>query len=364
MVGFDDPRVKEVVMDAHNGNVGYWKRQACANCSGDVLIELDHDDLLLEGAVEEVRAAFEDDEVVFVYSDTVRVQMGGGSCERFSEAHGWEYYPYCYNGENVDVPVAFEPTPASVSRIWYAPDHLRAFRRSAYEACGGYNVDLPVLDDQDLMSRLYLEGEFKKIPKPLYVYRVHGGNTWLERNQLIQDMVYPLYDTYIAKMAQKWAKRRGLLCLDLGGRIAPADGYITVDRWDAGVECDLNGRWPFDDGSVGVVRAFDIFEHLRDPLFTMKELYRVLAPGGYAFIQVPSTDGRGAFQDPTHVSFWNENSFFYYTKAQFAKYIDTQVKFQAMRLYTTSPNQDKVCWTVAHLVALKGQERPPGIVEI
>ena len=27
----------------------------------------------------------------------------------------------------------------------------------------------------------------------------------------------------------------------------------------------------------------------------------------------PSTDGRGAFQDPTHVSFYNENSFWYFT---------------------------------------------------
>ena len=27
----------------------------------------------------------------------------------------------------------------------------------------------------------------------------------------------------------------------------------------------------------------------------------------------PSTDGRGAYQDPTHVAFYNENSFWYYT---------------------------------------------------
>ncbi|MFM6367255.1 MAG: class I SAM-dependent methyltransferase, partial [Dolichospermum sp.] len=38
----------------------------------------------------------------------------------------------------------------------------------------------------------------------------------------------------------------------------------------------------------------------------------ILKPGGIVDISVPSTDGRGAFQDPTHVSFWNINSFLYY----------------------------------------------------
>ncbi len=37
-------------------------------------------------------------------------------------------------------------------------------------------------------------------------------------------------------------------------------------------------------------------------------------------ILVPSTDGRGAFQDPTHVSFWNINSFMYYS-IEFPSYL-------------------------------------------
>jgi hypothetical protein len=96
----------------------------------------------------------------------------------------------------------------------------------------------------------------------------------------------------------------------------------------------------------------------------MKELYRVLAPGGYALIQVPSTDGRGAFQDPTHVSFWNENSFLYYTNRDWAQYIDTPVRFQAMRLFTTAKNTQEVCWTQAHLVKLSDGVCVPGIIDI
>ena len=44
----------------------------------------------------------------------------------------------------------------------------------------------------------------------------------------------------------------------------------------------------------------------------MNELWRVLKPGAKADIAVPTTDGPGAWQDPTHVSFWNRRSFLYY----------------------------------------------------
>ena len=44
----------------------------------------------------------------------------------------------------------------------------------------------------------------------------------------------------------------------------------------------------------------------------MNETWRVLKPGGKAEIIVPTTEGPGAFQDPTHISFWNRNSFWYF----------------------------------------------------
>jgi len=47
----------------------------------------------------------------------------------------------------------------------------------------------------------------------------------------------------------------------------------------------------------------------------MRETHRCLSPQGWLLSQTLSTDRRGAFQDPTHVSFWNSNSFWYYTLA-------------------------------------------------
>lgn len=92
-------------------------------------------------------------------------------------------------------------------------------------------------------------------------------------------------------------------------------GYVNVDRVPPADElADLTKAWPWETDSVSEICAHDIIEHLPDKIHTMNEAWRVLAPGGLMRIKVPTTDGPGAFQDPTHVSYWNRNSFWYYTK--------------------------------------------------
>lgn len=351
-IDFGDARVKAIVIPCRtDGWVGPLKRCACAQATGDILLELDHDDQLLPGAIAAVQAAFADEAVGFVYSNAVH--EGG---ERYGEAFGWKLRAHALGHEVV----SFPPTPEAVSRIWYAPNHLRAFRRSVYEAVGGYSDQMRVLDDQDLMCRLYAVTKFLHLDRPLYLYRIHGQNSWLKNGAEIQANTVRLHDDYIGGMVMTLPGRK----LDLGGRFNRAPGYESVDLKDADVIADLNARWPLEDDTVAVIRAYDVFEHLRDPLHVMRECYRVLKPGGWIIGQVPSTDGRGAFQDPTHVSFWNENSFLYYMHRDWAKYIDTPVRFQAVRLWTTERDARQVCWTRFNLLSLKGGYRPPGLLEV
>ena len=362
-IDFGNPRVRAIVMRDAPPHVGVLKGIACDNCRGDILLELDHDDMLLPGTLAVVERAFEENpQAGFVYSNCVRVTADYAPAPRYAEGHGWEYRPFQWEGRMLEEVVSFPPLPSTIARIWYAPDHLRAFRAMAYHAAGGY-APMQVLDDLDLMCRLAKITGFHHIDMPLYLYRIHGENTWLKHNAEIQAGVQGLYAKHIEDISHSWAVRNDLRRVELGGRMAARPGLETVDLKDADIIADLNGPWPFEDGSVGMVRAYDVFEHLRDPLHTMKELYRVLAPGGMAFIQVPSTDGRGAFQDPTHVSWWNENSFLYYTHARWAKYIDTPVRFQSIHCATTPKDDMGVCWVQAHLMKLT-EGRVPGPINI
>ncbi len=119
--------------------------------------------------------------------------------------------------------------------------------------------------------------------------------------------------------------------------------YVNVDivaGHGVDVVADLSKPWPWPDGSVERVRAHDVIEHLPDKIHTMNELWRVLAPGRIVEIAVPTTDGPGAFQDPTHVSFWNRRSFLYYEagniyRERFARAYGIQAAFRVLREHTT-----------------------------
>lgn len=114
--------------------------------------------------------------------------------------------------------------------------------------------------------------------------------------------------------------------------------FVNVDIVPGpGVEVvDLRKPWPWADNSIEHVRAWDIIEHLPDKIFIMNELWRVLKLGGTAEITVPTTEGPGAWQDPTHVSFWNRRSFLYYEagnpyRERFARYYGIQAKFRIVQ---------------------------------
>lgn len=105
-----------------------------------------------------------------------------------------------------------------------------------------------------------------------------------------------------------------MLRLNLGCSDRLLDGFVNVDIAPGpGVQvADLRMAWPWPDNAAELIYAFDIIEHLPDKIHVMNEIYRVLAPGGQAHIVVPTTDGPGAFQDPTHVSYWHRRSFLYF----------------------------------------------------
>lgn len=414
-----DPRVLVYTANQHTSKgVGALKAQACSLCSGDVLLELDHDDLLHCQALERVAAAVVNG-ADFVYSDFAEFNNADWSPNVYRVDCGWETYPVTYDGHALLAHKAPED-PAAWRRIEWAPNHLRAWRASFYRSIGGHDEGLVFADDHDLVLRSYLEGgKCVRIPECLYFYRVHETQNVRVRNEEIQSLEASVYNRYVIPLFAKVAQSKplpftpeeieaqptcqqcggtgGPPCVDCGGsgkvllvgraddktlRLIDLCGGINTapgfEPWDLSVGIDLGKHWPAQDGSVGLIRAFDAIEHLHDKIHTMNEAWRVLAPGGLLAIMVPSTDamvvdhgngkselinGSGAYCDPTHVSFWNALSFRYYTQARFSRYCkDIKCRFQASRVQTV--NLGGIPYVQAELIALKDGYKPMGFVEI
>jgi len=83
-----DNRVK-VSRTARVGGVGAAKRAACALASGDVLVELDHDDMLASGCLARLADVFaKDPSVVFACSDWAQIGEDGGQGGTGTDASG------------------------------------------------------------------------------------------------------------------------------------------------------------------------------------------------------------------------------------------------------------------------------------
>ncbi len=367
----EDPRVKIYINNDISG-VGAAKKYACSLANGEYLLELDHDDILASFCLDEVVNAFRDNpECGFVYSSTAQIDAEGNRNDvKFNPYMGWTYDEEVVDGRSVSVARSFTPYPSTVSYIWFAPNHVRAFRKNIYDLVGGYDESLDILDDQDIMCRMYQVTDFFQVKDCLYLQRVHDDNTQKDAilNQRIQVETVNMYDRYIEQNALAWSKRNNLLALDMGAAHGKPEGYIGVDQYDGpGVDIisDISKGIDLPDNSVGVIRAVDFLEHIPDKVSVFNEMYRVLAHGGIILSMTPSTDGRGAFQDPTHVSFYNENSFWYFTDEFYSKYVpEITCKFQKSRVMTFFPSdwhrEHNILYVGANLVAIKDGPRIAG----
>jgi len=109
--------------------------------------------------------------------------------------------------------------------------------------------------------------------------------------------------------------------VNLGSNNDHKPGFLNLDQCEpADIIHDLRERWPFDDNSVDYFMAHDVAEHIdskdfpgnKGKIWFLNEAYRCLRPGGILDLVVPTVKGFGAFQDPTHVSFWTPNDRFYF----------------------------------------------------
>jgi SAM-dependent methyltransferase len=94
------------------------------------------------------------------------------------------------------------------------------------------------------------------------------------------------------------AKNVAYLCSDFDGSAHRAMVHLDLQSID------------LPDGSIDVVLTPHVLEHVPDTRRALSELYRVLAPGGKAFIQIPMPQGVTA--PPTEPEYHGDNTLVYW----------------------------------------------------
>ena len=213
-----DYRVSVHRLEKPSGNIGELKGYLCSAASGDILLELDHDDVLTPHAVSWIVDAFDKHPECGVaytnWSEQYEGKLefhdyGNDYGQGYGKAH-WEWHPENY--------ATFEPVETeyfvqdsirinakTIRHIVGVPNHIRAWTRTAYYEAGGYS-GLHVADDYELLVRSFLTTRFVHIPRLGYVqfYNTESiGNTQHSRNKEIQRIVRFVADHYEPRIHER-----------------------------------------------------------------------------------------------------------------------------------------------------------------
>ena len=200
----DDYRVSIHNLDKPSGNIGQLKGHLCSVASGEILFELDHDDVLTPHALAWVAEAFHrHPECGLAYTNWTERYEGSDLCHHYGNdyAYGygkahWEAHPQRYETFTAGpaeylVQDALHINAKTIRHIVGVPNHVRAWTRKAYAEAGGYS-SLHVADDYELIVRMFLTTRFVHIPQLCYVQFYNTGsigNTQKARNKEIQRVV-------------------------------------------------------------------------------------------------------------------------------------------------------------------------------
>jgi O-antigen biosynthesis protein len=180
------------------GNIGEAKHRAVSMCRGEWLIELDHDDVLVDNALEDVFITACATKADFIYSDWAEITEDHRSLiygETFGFGFGY-HYDVSYKGINYKACKTPDINPKTIRHIVGVPNHLRAWKKSFYHKIGGYNRYMKIVDDYELLVRTFLNGTMVRIPRMCYLQYQHGGNSQNSNRKDIQRRVQSVSKYY------------------------------------------------------------------------------------------------------------------------------------------------------------------------
>ena len=195
----NDHRVRLYKRSDNSGNIGNVKNEAVSLCRGKYVIELDHDDEILQDVLLDAKNVFDkNDEIGFIYMDYINLHENKTNF-RYGDFFGLGYAGYYrqkYNGMWVHVSSHGNINNITLSHIVSVPNHPRIWRKTTLLEIGNYSEYLPVSDDYELLIRTAVKTKIAKIHKLGYVqYMNDGGNNFSYiRNGEINRLRYHLTD--------------------------------------------------------------------------------------------------------------------------------------------------------------------------
>jgi len=207
-----DERVKVYSFkEKSKGIIGESKYRAACLCTGEILAELDHDDIVLEHMAEYLNEAQQTHpQVGFFYSDCIEVDENYNSLtypEGFAFGYG-SYYDFEWKGKVFKAAKECNINPKTIRHIVSVPNHIRAWRRSTYFQIGGHNRRLTIADDYELIVRTFLNTTMCRIAYPGYLQFIYenqkGTNTHNATRADIQRRVWSISNFYNGQIVQRF----------------------------------------------------------------------------------------------------------------------------------------------------------------
>ena len=123
--------------------------------------------------------------------------------------------------------------------------------------------------------------------------------------------------------------------INLGCGSTPKEGYINVDIIDfnwVDIVHDLNEfPYPFEDDSIDEINMDSIFEHLKDPIKVVEELWRICKDRSKIHIKTSHYASQNAWDDMDHKKTFGAMSFKHWDVERGAPGLlvrDNDVKFE------------------------------------
>ncbi len=138
-----------------------------------------------------------------------------------------------------------------------------------------------------------------------YDYASYEGRDWTFFEQLFTETrwMYPILDLGSGLgFFLECCQRRNAPAV--GAELSAEGIAISVQKRLPVVRTDLTGPFPFRDGVFGSALAFNLLEHvdLDQERFILREVRRVLRPGGFFYVESPNLYHPNAHKNPDHVN--------------------------------------------------------------